>query len=99
LASPAVRTQQTAAALQATFRTSDEVGLGATPQTLLAAAGWPDADRAVVIVGHQPTLGMTAARLLAHTERAWHVRKGAIVWITRKGSANVLRAALAPDLV
>jgi len=99
VASPAVRTQETASALVEKFETSDGVGLAANPDTLLAAAGWPQADVPVVVVGHQPTLGMTAARLLAGVDQHWSVRKGAVVWIVRRGSENVLRATLPPDLL
>jgi phosphohistidine phosphatase len=99
LVSPATRTQQTAMALSQKFTTSPDVGLSATPETLLKAAHWPRAGEPVVIVGHQPTLGLTAARLLAGRELEWSVRKGAIVWIVRKGSQNVLRACLSPELV
>lgn len=99
VASPAVRTQQTAAALASEFVTSDEVGLGASPDSILRAAGWPRASQPVVIVGHQPTLGMTAAHLITGTDAQWSVRKGSIVWITRKGSENTLRAVLPPDLI
>ncbi|RPI43391.1 MAG: histidine phosphatase family protein [Betaproteobacteria bacterium] len=99
IASPAVRTRETAAALAEKFVTSDQIGLSATPDSVLRAAGWPRAAQPVVIVGHQPTLGMTAARLLAGSEAQWSLRKGAFIWIVRKGSENVLRAALSPDLI
>jgi len=99
IASPAVRTQATASALARTFDTNEAVGLSANPDSILRAAGWPRANTPVVVVGHQPTLGMTAARLLAGADQHWSVRKGAIVWITRKGSESVLRAALTPDLI
>jgi phosphohistidine phosphatase len=104
IVSPALRTRETAAALTAAALTaevliSDEVGLGASPASILRAAGWPDADRPVVIVGHQPTLGMTAAELLTGRRAHWSVRKGSICWIARKGSENTLRAVLPPELV
>lgn len=99
LVSPATRTQQTAAALSVDLTVCPDVGLSATPETLLKAAGWPRTERPVLIVGHQPTLGMTAARLLAGRELEWSVKKGAIVWIVRKGGHNVLRAALSPELI
>jgi phosphohistidine phosphatase len=99
LASPARRTQETAAALGQTFETSAAVGLSASTESILQAAGWPRAARAVVVVGHQPTLGATAARLLGAGDAQWALRKGAIVWLTRKGAATVLRAALSPDLL
>lgn len=99
VASPAVRTCETAAALVSEFETSDDVGLGANPDSVLHAAGWPHASHPVVIVGHQPTMGMTAAQLLAGKPLQWSVRKGSIVWIVRRGSANVLRAVLAPEMI
>ena len=55
--SPATRTQQTAAALGRDFETVKEVGLSANTNSLLTKAGWPHADGAVLVVGHQPTLG------------------------------------------
>jgi phosphohistidine phosphatase len=99
MASPAVRTQETALALATKFVTSDEVGLGASPDSILRAAGWPRASQPMVIVGHQPTLGMTAAQLISGRDAPWGVRKGSIIWIVRKGSENTLRAVLPPDLV
>lgn len=99
IASPAVRTCETAAALAPKFVTSDEVGLSANPDSVLRAAGWPRASQPVVVVGHQPTLGMTAAQLMTDKPAQWSVRKGSIVWIVRRGSENVLRAVLAPELI
>jgi phosphohistidine phosphatase len=99
LVSPAVRTQQTASALRSKYVTSAEVGLTANPDALLTAAGWPHAPQTVVVVGHQPTLGMSVARLLTGRNADFSVRRGAIVWIAYKDQRNVLRAALSPDLV
>ena len=99
LVSPSVRTRETAAALVEKFAVSDEVGVGATPESILHAAGWPRSAQAVVVVGHQPTLGMTAARLLSGRDSEWSLRKGAFVWVARKGDSVVLRAALAPELL
>lgn len=99
LASPALRTQQTAAALGARVATRTELGLGATPDSILHAAGWPSARHAVVIVGHQPTLGMTAARLLTGTHAELGVRKGAIWWFVHDDGHTALRAVLPPDLL
>jgi phosphohistidine phosphatase len=99
LASPALRTQQTAAALGARVATSAEVGLAATPDSILRAAHWPSARHAVVVVGHQPTLGMTAARLLSGHESEWSVRKGSIWWLVHDERHTVLRAVLSPDML
>jgi phosphohistidine phosphatase len=98
LASPALRTQQTAAALGAKVATREEIGLSATPDSILDAAGWPYAGHAVVVVGHQPTLGMTAARLVAGIDAQWSVRKGSIWWFAHDDGHTVLRAVLGPEL-
>ena len=65
LASPAVRTRQTAQALGREVEIDESLAPGASAEAVLAAAGWPDAVHPVLIVGHQPTLGRVAARLLA----------------------------------
>ena len=64
LCSPAVRTRQTADALGRKYKVVPEIGPGADPQQVLAAAGWPDARGPVLLVGHQPWLGQVAALLL-----------------------------------
>ncbi|MEP7073702.1 MAG: histidine phosphatase family protein, partial [Nitrosospira sp.] len=56
IVSPTKRTQQTAAALGDDYETAKEIGTSASAKSILAAAGWPDAKGAVVVVGHQPTL-------------------------------------------
>lgn len=103
VASPATRTQQTAAALGLPFATERRLGVGASTRDLLGAAGWPDRGDTVVVVGHQPTLGRVAALLLCNAEADWSVRKGAVWWLTareRDGVGQVvLRAAVAPDLI
>ena len=99
LASPVLRAQQTAAALGARVATRAEIGLAATPDSILDAARWPDAPHAVVVVGHQPTVGMTAARLLTGTASEWSVRKGSIWWFVHDQRHTVLRAVLGPELL
>jgi phosphohistidine phosphatase len=103
IVSPAVRTQSTAKAFTDQFETSKKVGVAATPEQILLAAGWPDAGGTVLVVGHQPTLGQTAALLLSGREDYWSVKKGAIWWLVsrhRNGEDQVvLKAVLNPDLV
>lgn len=103
LVSPAVRTVQTVEALTDQYRSVDALAAGGDVDDVLAAAGWPDGIApTVVIVGHQPTLGSVAARLIAGVDDSWTVKKGGIVWLasrTRNGDRQaVLRAALSPDL-
>lgn len=107
IASPSVRTQQTAKALELPFSTDKRIGPEAGVPDLLAAIGWPHGNNkernpAVLIVGHQPTLGRTAALLLAGQEADWAIKKGAVWWFSsriRLGQAQtVLRAVLPADL-
>ena len=101
LVSPADRAQQTALALQRKFRTVPELAPGATVGAVLAAANWPDSREPVLIVGHQPTLGMIASFLLSGEEANWSVRKGAVWWLSDRvresGAAVVLKTVLGPD--
>ncbi|MCL4800655.1 MAG: histidine phosphatase family protein [Burkholderiales bacterium] len=101
LVSPAVRAQQTAAALGRRRTTAPEVDVGVAARTVIRRAGWPDAGGTVVVVGHQPTLGRIAARLISGTEADWAIKKGAIWWIEyRAGSGEaLLRAVLDPEFV
>lgn len=101
LASPARRAQETARALTSRFELCGELDTTATPQSVLKAAGWPRGDRTVLVVGHQPTLGETAALLLTGRVQPWSVKKGAIWWFARRGrdDAAGLRAVISPDLL
>lgn len=103
LASPAVRAQQTAAALERRVKTVDELAPGGSVEALLHAARWPDAREATIVVGHQPALGLAAAYLLSGQAQGWPVRKGGVWWLRareREGTLQVvLHAAIAPDLV
>ena len=97
LVSPAVRCQQPAKALGLPFETDKRLGTDSNAVSLLTAAGWPDGGKssAVLIVGHQPTLGQTAALLLSGEEDDWTVKKGAVWWFSnrtrREDSQTVLR--------
>jgi phosphohistidine phosphatase len=103
IVSPAERTQQTAAALSEEFEIDRRLAPGAPPTAVLAAAGWPELGGAVVVVGHQPTLGMAAALLIAGEPMPWSIKKGAIWWLSRRTrgahSQVVLRAVVSPDLL
>lgn len=103
LVSPARRAQQTASALGREYETSKEVGTGASVVSVMAAAGWPDAKGAVVVVGHQPTLGRIAAVLLSGAEADWSVKKGGVWWFSNRlredETQTVLRAAMSPEFL
>ncbi|MEO6896201.1 MAG: histidine phosphatase family protein [Caldimonas sp.] len=101
LVSPALRCQQTAKALGREDRTVATLGPGATVADVIAAAGWPDASTPVLIVGHQPTLGLVASMLLTGQPLPWTVKKAAVWWLRRRarvdGGEVVLQAVQSPD--
>lgn len=101
--SPAVRTQQTAEALKLPFETLRKIGPEACVSELVAASGWPSASGAVLIVGHQPSLGRMASLLLAGSESEWTIKKGALWWLSnrvRRGETQtVLRAVIPAEFV
>lgn len=104
--SPARRAQQTAQALAEIshykVRTLEELAPGATAAEVLAAADWPKSKAAIVIVGHQPTLGLVASELLSGQPLDWSIKKGGLWWLSQRddddGKQTVLRAVTNPDL-
>ncbi len=99
LASPAIRTQQTVAALTADFTTVPAIAPGASVHVVLQAARWPDAGGTVLVVGHQPTLGAVAAQLLGC--EPLRIKKSGLWWFSRHegDSETTLRLAITPDFL
>ncbi len=94
LVSPALRAQQTAAALERKVKLVPALAPGCTVLALLESARWPDAREPVLVIGHQDTLGLTASHLLAGTTQPWSIRKGAIWWICSRERDGIDRATL-----
>ena len=94
LVSPATRTLETVAPLGQPYEECEEVGLAATPDSVLHVAEWPRARRPVLVVGHQPTLGQVAARLLGGAEGEVSVRKGAAWWFVSRERDGELQTVL-----
>ena len=103
LVSPAQRTIQTADALKLNYIVEPRIGTSAAPADLLAAAGWPDGEDAVLLVGHQPTLGQVAASLMTDQKMEWSVKKGAVWWLSGRVRAGklqtVIRRVFNPDML
>ncbi len=103
LASPANRAQQTAAALGLPVITIDELGVNASPTSVMAAASWPTNSQNVIVVGHQPTLGMVAAKLINGSDGYVSVKKGAMWWFELRSTNGKKQVALktmaTPDTV
>jgi len=101
LASPALRAQQTAKTLTKHFETEPGIGPGCDPQAVLDLLGWPEGNKTLLIVGHQPYLGEIAGLLLFGSQVGLSVKKGAIWWLDGRdgGDQAQLRMCIAPDLV
>ncbi len=103
LVSPALRTEQTARALGRKFKLRAELLPGGVPEDLLELVQWPKARGAVLVVGHQPLLGQTAAQLLGMSGAECSIRKGAVWWLRQRQrldhSQTVLMAVMAPDFL
>ncbi|HLP98211.1 MAG TPA: histidine phosphatase family protein [Sideroxyarcus sp.] len=104
LVSPALRAQQTAAALTEHFVTAPNLDTHATPQAAIATAGWPLGGSAVLLVGHQPWMGELAALLMtgdAKSRNIWSIKKGAVWWFSRREREGdfqtVLRLVISPE--
>ena len=95
VASPAVRAQQTAAALGVQVKTDKALAPGASVKQILAAV---NTKKIVVIVGHQPDLGRAVAHLVAGVRSEWHIKKGGFWWLSGEAPV-VVKAVLSPDLL
>ncbi len=93
--------RQPGLALPKKFKTAIELAPDGNGEGLLKAARWPDASEPVLIIGHQPTLGLVASYLLSEAPQGWTIKKGAVWWVrgrNREDMAQViLQAVQSPD--
>lgn len=94
IVSPARRTQETARALGRATETIEALAPGCDVTTLLASAGWPDSTHPVLVVGHQPTLGEVAARLVDGRPAAWALGTGSVCWLESRPRRGRSEAAV-----
>ena len=103
VSSPARRTEQTAQALGRKYKLRAELLPDGTPTDLLELAQWEKGNGAVLVVGHQPLLGQTAAHLLGLGQEACSIRKGAVWWLRRRQRLEhnqpVLMAVMCPEFL
>jgi phosphohistidine phosphatase len=101
LVSPAVRTQQTIAALTADFTTAPDLSPGASAHAILEAVRWPNAGGTVLVVGHQPALGAVVAQLLGCKLESIRIKKGGLWWLSRPEGATdtTVRLVITPDFL
>ena len=102
VSSPAARALQTAEQLKKKIRTDKTLAPGASSAAILKAAGWPQGEKTVVLVGHQPDFGQAAAALLG-ARYGISIKKGGLWWFTsreREGEGQVVvSAVVSPDLL
>ncbi|XAH21770.1 histidine phosphatase family protein [Xylophilus sp. GW821-FHT01B05] len=103
LASPARRTDQTAAALGRRYKLRAELLPDGSPNELLELVQWPRAKGAVLVVGHQPMLGQTVAQLIGLAASECAIRKGAVWWLRQRqraeGSETVIVTVQSPEVL
>ena len=103
LASPARRTEQTVRALGRKYKLRAELLPGGQVDELLELTQWPRTRGAVLVVGHQPMLGQTVARLLGLRFEDCSVRKGAVWWLRHRSrpdtSETILLTVQSPDFL
>lgn len=101
LVSPAKRTEQTVQALGRKYKLREELGPNATVEQLLQLVQWPEGKGVILLVGHQPVLGQTIARLLAIHGSECSVKKGAVWWLRHRlrdgASQTTLVSVQSPD--
>lgn len=101
LVSPARRALQTADALERKYKIVQALAPDGTVTGLLEAVRWPGAREPVLVIGHQPTLGQTAAYLLCGSVQTWSIRKAGVWWLRtrqREGDGEVVLATVrGPD--
>ena len=85
------------------MRTIEDLAPGASAAEVLAAVDWPNSKAAIVVVGHQPTLGLVASELFTGQALDWSLKKGGLWWLSQRDNngdeQTVLRAVINPDLV
>ncbi len=94
VASPALRTRQTAKALDKAFKTLPVLSPDADPEAIVQTVRWPEAVEPVLVVGHQPTLGQVAALLLTGMPYPWAIKKGAVWWLRHRERDGVVQVVL-----
>ena len=103
LCSPALRCEQTVLPLGRKYKLRDELAPDMGAGKLLETVDWPGSRQAVLVVGHQPTLGQVVAGLIGVKNADFPIRKGAVWWLRgreRDGhQQTVVLSVQSPDLL
>jgi phosphohistidine phosphatase len=103
LVSPTLRTRRTAQALGRKFMLDEALGPGQSVESMLSSVRWPEAKVPMLVVGHQPTLGLAVAYLVCGASAPWAVRKCSVWWLRSRdgdeGGQALLQTVLSPDRI
>lgn len=91
--SPALRCEQTLRPLGRKYKLRAEIGPDGTVDELLQMAQWPQSRAAVLIVGHQPTLGGVVGRLTGLAPEGG-IRKGSLWWLRCRERGGALQTVV-----
>ena len=86
LCSPALRTLQTVSYMDAPYTVCEDISPASNAHSLLKVAGWFEVeDKAVLIVGHQPSLAESVVAIFGlQTTDPISFRKGSLWWIRQR---------------
>lgn len=98
ICSPARRCQETAAALQKLngldIKTAQFLSVNSTVEQIAKEVINTDSNQTILIVGHQPNLGLLIAKVLGMNESACVVKKGAVWWLRQRFVDDAQKKAL-----
>ncbi len=98
LCSPARRCLQTVAALQdlghVEIKVADFLSVESTVERIAREVTDADPARTILLVGHQPNLGLLVAKLMGMNQRACVVKKGSVWWLGQRKVDIGVSAAL-----
>lgn len=96
--SPARRCIETASALQKLnpieFKVVDFLSVDSTAEIITKKINNNDSSKTILIIGHQPNLGLVITKLLGMNESACAVKKGAVWWLRQRDVDGVLQTYL-----
>lgn len=92
LCSPALRCQETAAALsalnQVQVKIEDFLSVDSSVERIAKELSSKYSTKTVLIVGHQPNLGLLIVKLLGMHQSAGVVKKGSVWWLRQRLAGN-----------
>ena len=89
--SPARRAEQTALALGRKYKIRQELAPDRPHQPVLDLLQWPHGNTTVLLVGHQPMLGLMAAQILGLQAEDCAIKKAAVWWLRARLRENGVR--------